>query len=77
MKLKFYSQIVVEKLSVFLGQLVEEQRPAVPRSQPGDGLYTEIYRLEKRLSRTPTRPLPVGSYHEPITEQQKIMDMSG
>lgn len=77
MKLRLYSQIVVEKLSVFLGQLVEENQPAIPSSQPGDGLYTEIYRLEKRLSRTPTRPLPIGSYHEPITEQQKIMDMSG
>ena len=44
-----------------------------------DELYTEIYQLEKRLAKTPTRPVRVQKPKslEPITEQQKIMDLAG
>jgi hypothetical protein len=44
-----------------------------------DELYTEIYQLEKRLAKAPTRPVRVQNPQslEPITERQKIMDLAG
>jgi hypothetical protein len=76
MSFKSYHQTVVEKVALFFDQIVEKRWQTLP-DQPTDDLYLEIYRLEKRLSRTQTRPLQISRQIEPITEQQKIMDMSG
>ena len=76
MSLKWYRQAVIEKVMVFFDQFVEKRWQTLA-DPPTDGLYSEIYRLEKRLSRTPTRPLHIVRQIEPVTEQQKIMDMSG
>jgi hypothetical protein len=45
-----------------------------------DALRAEINQLEKNLAHAPTRPTRLGRQTkplEPITEQQKIMDLAG
>ncbi len=67
-----------EKLAEFIGQIIGERWQVVP-AQTVDDLYAEIYQLEKTLANAPTRPTPVRKFKslEPITEQQKIMDLAG
>lgn len=43
MGLKLYDQALVEKITSFIGNFVQEQRPVQP--EPKDGLYEEIYRV--------------------------------
>lgn len=46
-----------------------------------DTFSAEIHQLEQKLSQAPTQPMRTTRHHstllEPVTEQQKIMDMSG
>jgi hypothetical protein len=45
-----------------------------------DSLYIEIAQLKKTLSKTPSKPTRVirkSEVLEPVTEEQKIMDLSG
>jgi hypothetical protein len=49
-------------------------------SQKVDTLRAEIYQLEKTLANAPTRPTRMVRHSkslEPITEQQKFVDMAG
>jgi len=70
---------VMERLVGLINRLTNGQWQVVP-SQTVDDLYSEIYQLEKTLANAPTRPIRARSKSrplEPITEQQKIMDLAG
>jgi hypothetical protein len=57
-----------------------QKRWQIVSTQTTDALYTEIHQLKKALSNAPTRPTrAVGKSEllEPVTEQQKFMDMAG
>ena len=77
---KIDHQIVVEKISNFLNQYLPKVWLSVSEKKV-DGFYAEIHHLEQGLSQSPSRPTLAVRKHpkilEPITEQQKIMDMSG
>lgn len=79
MSIKFSEQTLVEKISRFIGNyFVQEQSEGHLTSN--DTLYEEIYRLQQTLSQAPTRPQRRVRAHPElleITEQQRIMDMSG
>jgi hypothetical protein len=69
---------MMEKIVGFVEWMTNGRWQIVP-SDRVDELYTEIYQLEKRLAKAPTRPVRVQEPKslEPITEQQKIMDLAG
>ena len=70
---------VAEKL-ISLVDWLTQGRWQVLHSQMVDALQAEIYQLEKTLATAPTRPTgPIRHSKplEPITEQQKIMDLAG
>lgn len=69
---------LIEKM-VGLVEWVTNGRWQMVSSDRVDELYTEIYQLEKRLAKAPTRPVrvPKPKSLEPITERQKIMDLAG
>ena len=69
---------MMEKM-VGLVEWVTNGRWQIVQSDRVDELYTEIYQLEKTLAKAPTRPMRVQKPKslEPITEQQKIMDLAG
>jgi hypothetical protein len=70
---------VAERLRSFVDWLTEK-RWQVVSTQTTDALYTEIHQLKKALSNAPTRPThAVHKFEspEPVTEQQKFMDMAG
>lgn len=69
---------LMEKLANFMGWVSNGRWQIMP-SETVDELYEEIYQLEKTLSHAPTRPTRVqrAKSLEPITEQQKIMDLAG
>ena len=68
----------MDKLAGFIGWLTND-RWQVMSAEMVDELYTEIYQLERSLANAPTRPTRVHTPKplEPITEQQKIMDLAG
>ena len=68
----------MEKMVGFVDWLTNGRWQIVP-SERVDELYTEIYQLEKTLAKAPTRPTRVrnSKSREPITEQQKIVDLAG
>ena len=70
--------IVMEKLASFVGWLTNGRWKVIP-ADTVDELYTEIYQLEKTLANAPTRPMGIRNSKpvEPISEQQKIMDLAG
>lgn len=70
---------VIDRLVSLVNRLTSGHWQVVP-SQAVDDLYSEIYQLEKSLANAPTRPMRVRSKSrplEPVTEQQKIMDLAG
>jgi hypothetical protein len=70
---------IIEKLTNFADWLSQGQWQIVS-SQKVDALQTEIYQLEKTLANAPTRPTRTirnSKPPEPITEQQKIIDLAG
>jgi len=71
-------QILSEKLTSLVDRLAESRRQFTS-TQNVDELYAEIRQREKRLANAPTRPTRVRKPQplEPITEQQKIMDLAG
>ena len=74
--IQFHS--TMDKLAGFIGWLTND-RWQVMSAEMVDELYTEIYQLERSLANAPTRPTRVHTPKplEPITEQQKIMDLAG
>ncbi|KPK03471.1 MAG: hypothetical protein AMJ56_19050 [Anaerolineae bacterium SG8_19] len=78
MSLKLPVNRMMEKM-VGLVEWVTNGRWQIVQSDRVDELYTEIYQLEKTLAKAPTRPMRVQKPKslEPITEQQKIMDLAG
>lgn len=70
---------VAKKLISFVNWLTQE-RWQILHSHMIDTLQTEIYPLDKNLANAPTRPTRTVRHSkplEPITEQQKIMDLAG
>lgn len=70
---------MIEKLESFTGW-ISRGRWQIVSSQTVDTLRDEVYQLEKTLAHAPTRPSRIirnSKSLEPITEQQKIMDMAG
>lgn len=69
----------MEKLVSLTDWLTQGQWQFVP-SQKVEILQAEIYQLEKTLASAPTRPIRTIRHSkplEPITEQQKIVDLAG
>jgi hypothetical protein len=70
---------IIEKLMNLAGRLSQGKWQIVS-SQTVDALHIEIYQLEKTLANAPTRPTRTVRNSrplEPITEQQKIVDLAG
>lgn len=70
---------IIERLLNFADWLTQGQWQIVS-SQTVDTLQAEIYQLEKTLANAPTRPTRTvrnSKPLEPITEQQKIIDLAG
>jgi predicted glycosyl hydrolase (DUF1957 family) len=69
---------VMERVSGFVSWLTNGYWQILP-ADTVDDLYSEIYKLEKTLANAPTRPMKTRPIKvlEPVTEQQKIMDMAG
>jgi hypothetical protein len=70
---------IIEKLMNFAGWL-SQGRWQIVSSQRVDALHSEIYQLEKTLANAPTRPTRTVRNSrplEPVTEQQKIVDLAG
>lgn len=61
-----------------MGWLTNGRWQVIPAERV-DELYTEIYQLEKTLANAPTRPMRLRNSRplEPLTEQQKVMDLAG
>ncbi len=79
MNLTIQRHSIIEKLTNFADWLSQGQWQIVS-SQKVDALQTEIYQLEKTLANAPTRPTRTirnSKPLEPITEQQKIIDLAG
>lgn len=70
----------MEKLVSLTDWLTQGQWQFVP-AQRVENLQAEIYQLEKTLASAPTRPIRTVRHStkplEPITEQQKIVDLAG
>lgn len=68
----------MEKLAGLIGWLTNGGWQIIP-TQTVDDLQAEIHHLEKTLANAPTRPMRARNSKpiEPITEQQKIMDLAG
>lgn len=72
-------RLIFEKLGSLAGWL-SQGRWQIVSSQTVDALHFEIYQLEKTLANAPTRPTRTVRNPkplEPITEQQKIVDLAG
>ena len=71
--------ILMEKL-VSLADWISQGHWQIVPAQKVDTLQAEIYQLERTLSNAPTRPTRTirnSKPLEPVTEQQKIMDLAG
>lgn len=79
MRSLFQKHGVMEKLVDFVERMANGHRPdGLPDAK--EDLYAEIYQLEKTLANAPTRPsrrIQRPKPPEPLTEQQKIMDLAG
>lgn len=67
---------ITEKISGIVDWLTQKRW----QTTPPDALHTEIHHLKETLSNAPTRPTrAVRKFEstEPVTEQQKIMDLAG
>ncbi|MBN1995537.1 MAG: hypothetical protein JW953_22810 [Anaerolineae bacterium] len=71
---------ITQKLTEVIDWLTQK-RWSTASPQTTDDLYPEIKQLEKALSNAPTRPTRIVRNKvellEPVTEQQKILDMAG
>ncbi len=79
MSLKSQARILLQIIVNFANK--DNLGPGKRANQTIDSLYPEIRQLEKKLATAPTRPSQVvrgnSRMLEPMTEQQKIMDISG
>jgi hypothetical protein len=75
----YISQIPLLKRAIDFVEWLSNGRRQILPAKTVDDLYTEIYKLENTLANAPTRPMRPHSVRplEPITEQQKIMDLAG
>ncbi len=68
------------RLSGIVDWLIQK-RQAITSTHSSDALYEEIHHLKKTLSTAPTKPTRVIrnkiETSEPVTEQQKLMDLAG
>ena len=70
-------RVLVDKLADFIDWLVQGRRQVVS-FHPIDTLQQEIHQIEKTLADTrPSRVARRATPLEPITEQQKIIDLAG
>lgn len=79
MSLASQRHFIFEKLGGIASWLSQGKWQIVS-SQTVDALHSEIYQLEKTLAHAPTRPTRIvrnSKPLEPITEQQKIIDLAG
>ena len=70
---------IIEKIAGIVDWLTQKRRELVS-PDTADALHTEIYQLQQSLSSAPTRPtrtIRKRESMEPVTEQQKIMDLAG
>jgi hypothetical protein len=71
---------VTEKISGIVDWFTQK-RKNFTATDSSDALYEEIDQLKKTLSTAPTKPTRAVRNNneslEPVTEQQKIMDMAG
>jgi len=77
--LQSQEDFIVQKL-VNLAVWCSRGRWQLVPSQTVDSLRAEVYQLEKTLAHAPTRPMRLVRNSrpiEPITEQQKIVDLAG
>lgn len=69
---------MMDRVGGLIGWLTNGRWQVIPAERV-DELYTEIYQLERTLANAPTRPMRLRRSRplEPLTEQQKIMDLAG
>lgn len=71
---------VTERISGIIDWFTQK-RKRFTATDPSDALYEEIHQLKKTFSTAPTKPTravrSTNESLEPVTEQQKIMDMAG
>ncbi|MBN1219586.1 MAG: hypothetical protein JXM69_11705 [Anaerolineae bacterium] len=73
------SDTITEKISGIVDWLAQKHKH-LTSTDGTDALQAEIHQLKRTLSTAPTRPMrPMRKFEslEPVTEQQKIMDMAG
>ena len=73
------SNIITEKIHGIVDWLTQK-RWQIVSPDTTDALQAEIHQLKRTLSNAPTRPTRAVRQREslePVTEQQKIMDMAG
>ena len=80
MSFKQNYQLLIDKMVGLINNIFDG-RGLSPSHQNPDALYVEIYQLQETLSKASSHSSQ-GFHHqslalEPVTEQQKIMDMSG
>lgn len=79
MEVTSFGRSFLDKMTLLLDRLVVN-RQYVVASQAMDSLNEEVHRLEQALDDMATRPSRVirkPDLLEPITEQQKIIDLAG
>lgn len=78
MSSKLQVHTMMDRVGGLIGWLTNGRWQVIPAERV-DELYTEIYQLERTLANAPTRPMRLRRSRplEPLTEQQKIMDLAG
>ena len=82
MEAMFAGRVLVNRLINFVEESIEKRRQVMPPPTIDvlDALQEEIYRMEQSLADMAARSNRVGrkpKLIEPITEQQKIIDLAG
>ncbi len=74
----FSGRILVNNLMDLIDWVSQSHRQEVVSNYPIDAFQQEIHQIEKTLADTqPTRIIRKIKPLEPITEQQKIIDLAG
>ncbi|MCB0208854.1 MAG: hypothetical protein KDJ52_05980 [Anaerolineae bacterium] len=72
-------RVIMERVTALVGLFVDKQHDAFT-SPLVDSVHEEIRRIEQTLADVATRPSRVvrkSELSEPLTEQQKIIDLAG
>ncbi len=76
MDIKLLRHVITNKLIAFVNLFIHDQwESASPPAK--DALQQEIYQIEQSLVEIATRPSRVIRKPQPLTEQQKIIDLAG